>query len=211
MRLEPMRNQITGCFAFLTGLGLFALFSALAPAEAAACMIPEPTPFETSDEEPDEAAEKPDQVEVHVIDVVRGKAPRKEGKLHRVNSCDDIGQLRLGIEGADDEMGYEVEVLDGTLPQNGFEVPDGPVEARDGELIFAWTDGATDDQEAFDFRVEVTAVDPYGQRSEPSEPLRISHAGNLKEDCATPGFYQVPSFQMLGLARMGTARQFMCR
>ncbi|MFW5968457.1 MAG: hypothetical protein ACOCV2_13105, partial [Persicimonas sp.] len=95
MRLELMHNRIAPCFVLSMGIGLFALFSALAPSEAAACMIPEPTPFETSDEEPDEETEKPEQVEVDVIDVVRGKAPRVEGEVRRIGSCDDMGQIRV--------------------------------------------------------------------------------------------------------------------
>lgn len=211
MRAQTTRKMTHTEHALWMAAGLVAVAAVFLPLDAAACLIPEPTPFETSDEEPAEDADAPERVEAEVVDVVRGKAPQKKGNLTQVGSCDDIGQITVEIEDPAEDVGYDIEFVDGTKPEDNFELPDEPVRAKDGQLVFAWSDGASDEQETFDFRIRITAVDRWDQRAEPSEPLRISHAGDLEMDCATPGFYQVRSMKMFDFTRTGGLRLRMCR
>jgi hypothetical protein len=44
-------------------------------------------------------------------------------------------------------------------------------------LRIHWIDGATDDQEEFDFKIAVSAVDLAGNESELSQVVRVAHPG----------------------------------
>lgn len=110
----------------------------------------------------------------------RGVGPDLSGAA---SSCDDLGRIVLSFTHASDDrttavdMGYEVTLVDGTLP-NGLELPDGPVGSLVGgegaRIAFTWIDGASDPQEAFDFMLGVVAVDRAGNRAAPSD-MRVVH------------------------------------
>ena len=103
-----------------------------------------------------------------------------------MTSCDYAGGISFRIESVQDdyskpiEMGYLMEVVEGELPI-GLQQPSKPITTLRNDLRhgiwWQWNDGATDEQEAFDFVVVVYAVDLAGNASAPSEPIRIKHPG----------------------------------
>ena len=106
-------------------------------------------------------------------------------------SCDGFAniQLMLNQPATDDQtsaenMGYLVEVIDGS-PPGGLTVPADAVRAVNGtNLAFGWFDDDTDGQEIVAFSVRLTPVDEAGNVGPSSAPIRIYDPGST-EACAT--------------------------
>jgi hypothetical protein len=132
----------------------------------------------------------PDRVVAEVGRIVRGRAGY-------VAACDHLGTIEVELVHFQDDrtpvekLGYRVTLLDGTPPER-FQVPpyegffQAPEEVRlpviwpagaRPRFLLHWVDGAQDEQEPFDFRFVVTAVDLAGNESEPSAPIRATHPG----------------------------------
>lgn len=112
----------------------------------------------------------------------RGQGPKKEGcSGYSASSCDDVGSVRLRVQGADETtpaegLGWSLELESGALPA-GARLPATPVRALGGELWFSFLDGDTDDQEAFSFNLRVASIDGAGNRSLPVI-VSVAHAGS---------------------------------
>lgn len=112
----------------------------------------------------------------------RGQGPKKEGcSGYSASSCDDLGSVRLRVQGADEttppeELGWSLELESGALPA-GVRLPATPVRAVGGELWFSFLDGDTDDQEAFSFTLRVASVDAAGNKSSPVL-VAVAHEGS---------------------------------
>lgn len=159
---------------------------ALAEPAAVACSLVGPTPLVIV---PSDDAMPPAIPMLGEPEINRGRGPR--GFLIRSStSCDDIGWIDVSAASTDDttpaeELGFEVEVLDGELP-DGLTLPDGPLTYfTPGTLSWTWLDGATNDQEPFSFVVAVTAVDLAGNRSD-STQVTVTDEGH--NGCATSPF-----------------------
>ena len=128
------------------------------------------------------------------LDLKRGIGPRSvEGRPghHYSTSCDDIGYFAVEIEPGRDErtdreqLGYAFEVIEGEAPAGLFGrgpvgLPSAGLTPAQGErhlLSFWWADGATNEQEALDFTFVIRTVDRGGNKSAPSAPITIEHAG----------------------------------
>ena len=90
-------------------------------------------------------------------------------------------------------LGYSVELVEGALP-DGLSLTRSPVyamrEGDDAALWFAWIDGEEASQEPIDFVVEVTAVDPAGNVSEPVEVTIIDEGGCATVAAARPASHR---------------------
>ncbi len=53
--------------------------------------------------------------------------------------------------------------------------------------MLSWDDEATDEQEAIDVTFEITAVDRWGQRSESSDSVHVTHPGSEGPVCSIVG------------------------
>ncbi len=86
-----------------------------------------------------------------------------------VNSCDGSGQVGIALlptaddRSPADQIGYLVELVDGSLPGNLY-IPEQPVRQIDGGAL--WFVFSDEDQE-FEFSVSIRAVDLAGNMSEP--------------------------------------------
>ena len=125
---------------------------------------------------------RPARPTISVLAIARGHGPRRYAL-----DIDGLGGIQFRVSATDDRtfprnLGYRIVSVGGTLP-NGFQLPDWAVRATQfdstgiGSIAIAWNDGATDVQEPFDFRVVVIAVDLAGNKSAPSETLRVTHPG----------------------------------
>ncbi len=166
-----------------------ALVLAMAPRRADACSIAPPTKHEITTGSGD--VTPPARVEGTTVSVTRGHG-RGGGCGHSSgSSCDDIGSVGFYVTApADDRsdadhMGYWIALVGGTLPA-GVELPAYAVRPySDGALAFAWEDGATNDQEAVDFTVTISAVDEAGNQGPASEPIHVTDAGGSSGCSAT--------------------------
>lgn len=102
-------------------------------------------------------------------------------------SCDDLGFASLTVRPSTDRrtdrgrIGYAFEVVGGEaprglLPEKPVTLP-GRLDAPEADLPLVWVDGATNEQEAFEVRVVIRAIDRAGNRSAPSDTVRIAHPG----------------------------------
>lgn len=115
------------------------------------------------------------------LKITRGTGAQPSGCGSVSTSCDDVGSVQVTVAATDDQtpparLGYRVRSAGGTLPAE-FSMPAQPVEALAGVLFFFWIDGGTDDQEAVDFSLEITAVDGAGNESAP-QTVRVQHGGS---------------------------------
>jgi hypothetical protein len=116
--------------------------------------------------------------------LVRINRGRDEGGACGAGSCDGSGAIWIGVAAADDatpadRMGYRLAVMAGS-PPHGFTVPMKPVRAfggSNGQLWLEWDDGASDDQEAFSFTLQIVAIDLAGNESVP-QTLMIADGGS---------------------------------
>lgn len=161
----------------------------LSPCAAFACSLLAPSEFVPS-VDPSEDAVPP----AAVADAVTVAVDR--GDFAGVNSCSDLGFITLSFtptvddrESPNDDaaragelpgIGYALEVVGGDLPE-GMTLGKVPVRAfrvdSEAELSIVWVDG----QDSFEFTLELTAVDPAGNVSEPIE-VTVPHPAS----CATP-------------------------
>jgi hypothetical protein len=160
--------------------------------EAAACTFFEPLRFavDTNKQPEDPAAAAMSSVQVDIDMIWRGHSPDTLS-----SQCPEIGGVAVFMGPLSEKVGYELEVVDGELPA-GLVLPTVPVmpigvasaidEAGDqfaknpdqkSDFSLIWDDGATDEQEPFDFELVVTPIDQSGQRGVRSEPIRVSHPG----------------------------------
>ncbi len=109
----------------------------------------------------------PDLVAVTALSVQRGQAPQPAGCGTTATSCDDVGFIHIVIAPtADDrtppdQMGYRLELVDGAMPA-GLQLPATAVRPFGDRIDLSWGDGPSDAQEAFSFRLRITAVDLAG-------------------------------------------------
>jgi hypothetical protein len=160
---------------------LAAILTLLArPAEA--CSPPYNVPHELDAAEQAVDTSAPSAIGGLAVDVQRGAGPRSDGCFggsQMTTSCDDTGFVTLTFAPATDDrtpadrMGYEVLVTSGDAP---FAL-EGAVRS-DGRIVFVWSDGATDDQEALDFTLAVTPIDLAGNRG-PTSEARVTDAGGF--------------------------------
>lgn len=145
-------------------------------ADAEACSYSTNAPLQIVDEEPEAAP--PDTPVVELEDIKRGTGPTRDGCISTYStSCDDIGTITLAVENADPEVGYELAVSDGEVPES-LSIADSPVHTfDDGTILLTWSDEAKDNQERLDFDLAVTAVDRWGQESEDSDIVEVEHPG----------------------------------
>jgi hypothetical protein len=164
------------------GLLVLALTGLAEP--AAACSTPGPD-FQVTETGGGEAPDQPRDIH---YSIKRGQAPQNKGCSVESSSCDDIGSIELEFptpgdaDSTADEIGYEVTVVAGTLP-DGAALSNLPRagfrdsgQASPTRVWLHWADGASDEQESLDLTVTITAVDRDGNRSPASEPVRISDA-----------------------------------
>lgn len=131
----------------------------------------------------------PQKPVLEVSNVTRGRGAEVHGDgTMSVSSCDDIGwiELRFVESPRDDrssraDLGFIVKVVEGSLPLMPAGDGDGHGYRGGGAtgevLALSWIDGATDEQEPIDLTLTVSVVDLGGNRSEPSERIRIQHSG----------------------------------
>jgi len=169
-----------------SALACFLVASALTfPRIASACDYPAP---ETHEVDPEEAAvddEPPAKVDAVGVEIRRGKGPQG-GCSQTSTSCDDIGSITIvptppsDNRTPSDELGYRVRLVGGVAP-SGLTIPTEAVRLQSGDppaLYLHWIDGATDDQEAIDFSIALTAIDRAGNEGPESAPIRIHHTGS---------------------------------
>ncbi len=142
----------------------------MAPA-ALACLIETPGPHVLDEAEIGVDILAPDPAEdATVSSISRGRGPVCEDGSCASTSCDDIGIISIHFSpAADDRMpaeaiGYRAELLSGALPDGLTLSPDALL-GPDGLKLW-WIDGASDDQEAFDFTLGIVAIDLAGNESE---------------------------------------------
>jgi hypothetical protein len=128
----------------------------------------------------------------------RGQLPRQNADgSTEATSHDDFGILTFTLRPPGDdrtapaEMGYRFLFVDGNLPRGltihagaqramPFRDPSGIAPADSVmELKLYWVDGVRIEQDPFDFRVALIAVDLGGNESASSDTLRVRHDGNV--------------------------------
>lgn len=169
-------------------LALFAALVAVPVAGACSVIVGAPHSVSLWHWFTDHRAPTPPDVVAEAVDLRRGIGPRDLGNgTFATSSCDDLGSFALLLRPSSDgrtaasEIGYEVEVVGGRAPAG---LVDGPIRtlaalpaSGRARLPFAWVDGATDAQEALDVSLVVRAVDRAGNRSAPSDTVRVAHPG----------------------------------
>jgi hypothetical protein len=160
-------------------------------ARADACSIAGNAPHMIDETRPDSTPPEP-PTDVSVI-VNRAFRTERGGCGNNLSSsCDGFANIQvvLNAPATDDQtaaanMGYRVEVVDGT-PPGGVSIPAEAVRAMNGtELSFGWFDGDTEAQEVIAFSITLTPVDERGNTGPTSDPIRIYDPGS-SEGCATP-------------------------
>ncbi|HET6284083.1 MAG TPA: hypothetical protein VFH73_24210 [Polyangia bacterium] len=182
----------------------------LAAQRAEACSVAGPVPHvvDSSKQATDTTAPPPPVVTLQKIK--RGQGPQGgPGCTSSASSCDDLGTLTLLITAIDEDtpresIGYRMELVSGRLPE-GFTLPGDsrplapPDQSGQITMYLHWGDGATDDQESFDFTLSVRAIDLGGNVGGPTM-LRIS---DDPTGCSLVGARQsAPSLLMLTLAML---------
>ncbi len=160
------------------------MLSLLRPAEA--CSFIGHAPFELDDEVEDEQA--PDAADYGEVTLKRGVGP--EGVfVQSSTSCDDLGWISVDILAPEEALGFSAELLEGQPPDD-FGLLDGPFSLLEGDrLQLVWIDGATDDQEAFDFVLGLTPMDRAGNEGPTLEiPLSDGGAGGCSSAAARPSW-----------------------
>jgi hypothetical protein len=139
-----------------------------------------------------------------VKSIRRGVGPRPgpEG-MYLVTGDDNGGVITFVVQSEDDrsrsfEIGYVLRFNDGLVPEK-FEFSDeawrtlgcgGMGKFKDCLLFVPWIDGATDDQEAFDFSFTAVAIDKAGNESEPGGPFRVRDPGRVPEPTMDVDVYE---------------------
>lgn len=158
--------------------------ASLLPTSAWACTISGPGAhaIDPTEAEVDHTAPHP-PTGLQVVDIQRGTGPACDRSgVCSSTSCDDIAWIRLAwTPGGDDrtvdaDLGARVRVVSGTAPEGMWPFDDAVRPFAAGTLDLVWIDGATDDQEALDFTIEVAELDRAGNESTPTR-LRVTHRG----------------------------------
>jgi hypothetical protein len=178
--------------ALLLALGVAVGLQVVEISVADACGFrgPAPFPVDTSGEPEDPASAAMASTKVTIFNTYRGRSPDSVS-----SQCPELGSLEVHVQPLSEKVGYQLEVVSGEVPA-GLDVPSEPVApidvmvARDeegdqfakhpdklGDFVLAWDDGATDEQEPFEFELVVTPIDHTGQRGTSSEPILVSHPG----------------------------------
>lgn len=98
-------------------------------------------------------------------------------------SCSDAGSIVLKLKNIPTiEQGYIFELVEGTFEDTLFS--DKAITLADfleekDKYYFVWFDGNSEEQEAFDIKIKITAVSESGIKSEP-QYLNVSHPGVQK-------------------------------
>jgi hypothetical protein len=127
----------------------------------------------------------PAQVVARVAKVTRGQGPRLRDPGVGPSSCDDLGFIEIELVRFEDDrtpperLGYRIGPPIGTPPATLRPATDAYrlLPGQERRVVLVWIDGATDEQEPFDFTVVLTAVDSAGNESVASEPVRAVHPG----------------------------------
>ena len=167
-----MSSQTTKWMASI-GVCMTLIFAA--PTAAVACSIMfAHQDMEMASEEPEAEAEFPEPVVLEINEVKRAEPRASEARPQA--SCDDVGWLRIAIEGYDRGWGLQFEV-EGEYPES-LRVDEGPFVFEEGLHIFmvVWGDEGTH-EEAIDIRLSARWVDEYGRQGPASEPLHIHSEG----------------------------------
>lgn len=128
---------------------------------------------------------------IHVKGIWRGEGVTYlDGGLVARNSEGDHGSIAIEISTASDstinreDIGYLYHFVDGTFPKS-FALPDGAWKANPWTsqvlIELDWDDGGTWQQDAFSFRMFVTAIDRAGNESAPSNIVTASHDGRTEK------------------------------
>lgn len=182
----PSRCAVLGLSALV-----FSAVSALGE-QANACSFAASFPVETDRSIVSQDNTPPVLVDITVERIRRGTSPTRQvnedgTEVFTSSSCDDLGSLALGPSAVDDttdflSLRYRVELVEGEAP---MALPDGGLQSvGNGQLRFAWVDGAEKTQEAFRFQLQVSAMDLAGNESEPLL-LWISDPGRLASPAGT--------------------------
>jgi hypothetical protein len=153
---------------------ILVLFLSLVSFNALACsMIPTSKYFEVTGNGTTESVKPVFEVEgVH-----RGTDDGNHG------SCSDAGSIVLKLKNIPTiEQGYISELVEGTFEDTLFS--DKAITLVDfleekDKYYFVWFDGNSEEQEAFDIKIKLTAVSESGINSEP-QYLNVSHPGVQK-------------------------------
>lgn len=123
----------------------------LAAADATACTILTPGPFELDADAPHGTAPRP--ARIAEVRIVRG-------------ICHDLGILTLRLRGAwADAYGYRLAVADGAAPP-GLRFMDRPYASEDNELKLVWVDSDAELGRTFHFVLAIAVVDEAGRQSQ---------------------------------------------
>lgn len=197
------------------GLGL------VAPRPAAACSFAAPAAHEV-DPAADDTVAPGAPTESAVDQLVRGRGPDCDAAgICSSTSCDDIGTLVLSwASGGDDQtpdaaLGVRVTVVEGTAPAGLWPLDDAVVPDTPGGLVLHWIDGASDDQEALSFVLELTALDAAGNESAPARvtveaPATVGAAPGdpaLPWGCAVGGGALPTGLAALAVGLLGLVRR----
>lgn len=146
----------------------------LAASEAWACSFALPDAFSSTPDPNDTTP--PSALALGSVDIYRGVGPERTLGGWSSTSCDDLGWISIALSASDDttaeaDLGLRVTLAGGTLPE-GLGDPSGDLHLTlagelPGGLTLVWIDEATDEQEPFDFDLELSALDAAGNASEP--------------------------------------------
>jgi uncharacterized protein (TIGR03382 family) len=152
------------------------------PSAVDACSLLNPQPFEIDPAMQATDHQPPVLTGLAVTDIKRGRGPESTGCGSSGSSCDDLGWIGINPAVTDDhtpaeKLGFLVSVVGGKLPQ-GLDVPAEPLRLPlpGQQIVLSWLDGASDDQEPFDFTLSVVALDLAGNESAPVE-VHVSNDG----------------------------------
>jgi len=116
------------------------------------------------------------------VSVNRGQGPRQNGCSQSVTSCDGLGSVIIGVAVSDDQtpaakIGYRLWLIEGS-PPSGLVLPVEPiVPGLVGQIVLAWDDGKSDDQEPVDFTLGLAALDAAGNQG-PVTDVRVQDPGS---------------------------------
>jgi hypothetical protein len=96
-------------------------------------------------------------------------------------SCSDAGIIKIKFENENPirATGYKLKIISGTFESHvipDYEVMPSRYNPSENSMFFVWLDGSYNNQEKIDFVLQIIAVSPEGDESEPYN-LKIRHAG----------------------------------
>jgi len=197
---------------FISFLTAFTIWVRLPPASHA-CDSAGPTPFAVDPALQGIDQQPPALGVVSVVRVQRGKGPQWEGCSYGAGSCDGAGYIVLGGAATDDmtevdRIGYRFTLVEGTPPSR-FTVPPPTFlpTVFDGQIWLEWDDGASDDQESFDFTLSLVAIDVAGNESAPRMVRIADDAGG----CTVAAWSRSPRTQGVPIVLLASVTMFVRR